>query len=141
MTDSGAALIAAVLSALGGLLVPAQRVEVAVPVGPPPPAITAPAGLHCPDFYFTAVRAGWVEGELAQVDRIMWRESNCAATSTHRNGNGSVDRGLMQINSVNLEFLADYGITADDLLTPEPNLKAARLLYERVGWRPWTPLP
>ena len=47
----------------------------------------------------------------------------------------------MQINDINLGWLARVGITADDLLDGNENLKAARLLYEQAGWSPWRPVP
>jgi hypothetical protein len=47
----------------------------------------------------------------------------------------------MQINDVNLGWLAQAGIKAADLLDGDENLRAGRLLYEQDGWSPWRPLP
>ena len=133
------ALVALMLSVLGGVTATEPAVRVSLP--PPAPTTTVPEGLRCPDWYHPAEAAGWSDDELPEVDRIMWRESKCEPATTHRNANGSIDRGLMQINDVNLAWLAPVGITADDLLVGSENLKAARLLYEQRGWSPWRPLP
>lgn len=133
-------IVGIIVAAILGVLQPAVRVDTRQ-VAPPPPAVTAPAGLHCPDFYFAALDAGWQPDEMAQLDRIMWRESMCTPTATHRNGNGTIDRGLLQVNSIHLGWLAAIGIGADDLLVAEVNLSAGHHLYERDGWAPWRPLP
>ena len=134
------ALVGAMLSMLGGVTASQRAVRVSVP----PLSVevtTVPSGLHCPEWYGPAATAGWSDDEIAQVDRIMWRESSCEQGATHVNANGTVDRGLMQINDINLGWLADVGVSADDLLVGGRNLQAARLLYEQLGWSPWRPLP
>lgn len=134
------AVVAAMLSILGGV----SATQPAVRVSLPPPSVvatTVPAGLHCPEWYRPAEAAGWTDDDLIHVDRIIWRESGCEQGATHVNANGTVDRGLMQINDINLGWLADVGITAGDLLVGGRNLQAARLLYEQHGWSPWRPLP
>jgi hypothetical protein len=130
------ALVALILSAMT-----ATQPAVRTSLPPPEPTTTVPAGLHCPDFYGAALDAGWATTEAPQLDRIMWRESHCTPTATHRNANGSIDRGLMQVNSIHLTWLAQYGIGPDDLLVASVNLTAARRLYEQDGWAPWRPLP
>ncbi len=50
------------------------------------------------------------------------------------NRNGSVDRGLMQLNSVHDHKLQAQGLDPWD---PEDNIAFARQLYESEGWRPW----
>ena len=133
------AVVVLMLSVLGGVTATERATRVSLP--PPSPATTMPEGLRCPEWYHPAQAAGWSDDDLGEVDRIMWRESKCEPTRTHRNANGSIDRGLMQINDINLGWLAQAGITADDLLVGTENLKAARLLYEQHGWSPWRPLP
>lgn len=49
---------------------------------------------------------------------IAWEESNNRPDARRTNTNGSVDYGLMQINSVHLEALARFGIGTDDLMVP-----------------------
>lgn len=50
------------------------------------------------------------------------------------NTDGSVDRGLMQLNSVHDKRLEALGL---DPWNPEHNLQFARMLYEANGWRDW----
>jgi hypothetical protein len=133
------AVVALMLSILGRVTATEPAVRVSRP--PAVPAPTVPAGLRCPEWYLPAEAAGWTDQELSEVDRIMWRESKCQPGTTRRNANGTIDRGLMQINDINLGWLARVGITADDLLDGNENLKAARLLYEQAGWSPWRPVP
>lgn len=50
------------------------------------------------------------------------------------NTNGSVDRGLMQLNSTHDARMDALGL---DPWNPEDNVAFARLLYDESGWRPW----
>lgn len=119
--------------------VPAVRLE--QPAPPDAPTIAAPlagpAGTHCRQHYATALAVGWPADQWRTLSRVMWRESRCNPGAVHRNRNRSVDRGLMQVNSVHLPWLADYGVSAADLSTADGSLTAALLLWERQGWRPW----
>ena len=56
---------------------------------------------------------------------IAWQESHDATTAKHVNNNGSIDYGLMQINSIHLPKLAQYGISADKLMNPCANVYVA----------------
>ena len=47
-----------------------------------------------------------------------------------KNSNGSWDAGLFQINSV-------HGYTVNHLMDLENNVKIARKIYDRQGWKPW----
>ncbi|WP_254367158.1 lytic transglycosylase domain-containing protein [Paraburkholderia sp. NMBU_R16] len=49
---------------------------------------------------------------------IAWQESHANANAIHRNANGSIDYGMMQINSIHLTTLARYGVSAGDLMNP-----------------------
>ncbi|KWE27761.1 lytic transglycosylase domain-containing protein [Burkholderia territorii] len=49
---------------------------------------------------------------------IAWQESRGHANALNHNANGSVDYGLMQINSIHLPTLAIYGIEKDALMEP-----------------------
>jgi hypothetical protein len=131
------ALMALMLSVLGGVTATERAVRVSVPP-PSTEATPIPEGLLCPEWYYPAAAVGWPDDEIARVDRIIWRESKCDPGATHVNGNGTIDRGLMQINDINLGWLADAGISADDLLVGSQNLKAARLLFVQHGWSPWS---
>ena len=72
--------------------------------------------------------ACWQEaGSRYQVDptllyAIARTESSLNPAASHRNRDGSIDIGLMQINSAWLARLAHYGITARDLWEPCTNI-------------------
>lgn len=56
---------------------------------------------------------------------IAWQESHNTPDATHRNANGSVDYGVMQINSIHLPKLAQYGISSSTLMEPCKNVYIA----------------
>ena len=108
-----------------------------------------------------ALQAGWQVDQLKQLREIALRESGCCPA---RAGGDIVDKdcnitgvaewshrsdsGLMQINGVHwLPNHPNYDglickqmqiCTQAPLLDALTNLKAARLLYERAGWQPWS---
>ncbi|SBV51260.1 Hpa2 protein [Xanthomonas bromi] len=49
---------------------------------------------------------------------IAWQESHDRADAIHRNNNGTIDYGKMQINSIHLRRLSSYGISRDALMHP-----------------------
>lgn len=115
----------------------------------------APAGSKCPQWFGTAMMAGWPEGDWSKLDRIMWGESRCRPEVHAHPGNGfprDDSRGLVQINtkagSGNRPFigpLVDWDW--DRLYDPHTNLWVARRMYDywqanswskRCGWWGWT---
>lgn len=56
---------------------------------------------------------------------IAWQESHNRADATHVNANGSVDYGVMQINTIHLPTLARYGIGREALMSPCKNIYIA----------------
>ena len=56
---------------------------------------------------------------------IAWQESHNRANATHLNANGSLDYGVMQINSIHLRELARYHIDRDTLMEPCRNVYIA----------------
>jgi hypothetical protein len=56
---------------------------------------------------------------------IAWQESRNRPDAMHVNANGSIDYGLMQINTVHLSALARYGIGKDALMSPCKNVYIA----------------
>jgi lysozyme-related protein Hpa2 len=56
---------------------------------------------------------------------IAWQESHANVTAVHRNRNGSVDYGIMQINSIHLPTLSRYGIDRNLLMDPCVNVYIA----------------
>jgi soluble lytic murein transglycosylase-like protein len=65
--------------------------------------------------------------------RTVYRESRCNPTARSR----TADSGLLQVNDVNLGWLAARNVTVDDLYTVPGNLYAGLLLWRAYGWRPW----
>ncbi|KLD76638.1 lytic transglycosylase domain-containing protein [Xanthomonas hyacinthi] len=49
---------------------------------------------------------------------IAWQESRGKPQAMHRNANGSVDYGQMQINSIHLPRLSHYGVSVRELMDP-----------------------
>lgn len=56
---------------------------------------------------------------------IAWQESHNHGDAVHKNDNGSTDYGLMQINSVHLPTLSQYGISSETLMEPCKNVYIA----------------
>lgn len=56
---------------------------------------------------------------------IAWQESHNRPEALHKNSNGSTDYGLMQINSIHLPVLAQYGISTSTLMEPCKNVYIA----------------
>ncbi|KVM73919.1 hypothetical protein WJ60_06285 [Burkholderia ubonensis] len=64
---------------------------------------------------------------------IAYFESHLNPSAFHRNENGTVDIGLMQINSVHLPELRKQGIDAKDLTKPQINADVgAAMLREHI---------
>ena len=56
---------------------------------------------------------------------IAWQESHNQPSAKHLNTNGTVDYGVMQINTVHLATLKRYGLTKEDLMQPCKNVYVA----------------
>ncbi|SMG37440.1 lytic transglycosylase domain-containing protein [Paraburkholderia susongensis] len=56
---------------------------------------------------------------------IAWQESHNRPDAQHKNANGSTDYGVMQINSIHLPVLAQYGISQGTLMEPCKNVYIA----------------
>ena len=56
---------------------------------------------------------------------IAWQESHNHPDAVHRNANGSTDYGVMQINSIHLPTLSQYGISTATLMEPCKNVYIA----------------
>jgi soluble lytic murein transglycosylase-like protein len=52
------------------------------------------------------------------LQAIAWQESHYHADAMHLNENGSIDYGLMQINTIHLRNLSRYGIGKEALMSP-----------------------
>jgi lysozyme-related protein Hpa2 len=76
-----------------------------------------PAGAYASVDCFAAAAAYQHVSPLV-LRAIAWQESHANANAIHLNTNGSIDYGMMQINSVHLPALSRYGISAADLMNP-----------------------
>lgn len=67
---------------------------------------------------------------------IMQAESRCVADKNNAglNYDGSVDYGLMQINSIHADMVSNLG----KLYIPEVNVGVAYKLYKAHGWTAWS---
>lgn len=77
--------------------------------------------------------------DAPKARRVVQAESSGNPTAQNTNRNGTVDRGLFQINSIHIPQLQKEGIisTETDLFDPVKNTKAALYLKNRDGWKPW----
>ena len=107
----------------------------------------ANAGGSCPQWEAVIRKAGLPVNEFSY---IAYRESGCRIRAINarydKNGkviwtlnkNGSIDRGLFQINSVHKQTVrAVCKGDLNELLTLPCNLKVAKYLYDRYGMTPW----
>lgn len=63
---------------------------------------------------------------------LAWQESRNRPDATHVNGNGSIDYGVMQINSIHLPELSRYGVDKVTLLEPCKNVYIAAWQLRRM---------
>lgn len=76
--------------------------------------------------------ATW-QGVHAGILRAIAIQENRRCDSTiHKNKNGSIDIGCMQINSIHLPELAAYAITNDSLLNPCTNIYVGARHYKKM---------
>ena len=110
----------------------------------------------CPQWWDTAIKAGWTIEQLPTLDYILHRESRCLnlAHNTTLNADKSTDIGLAQINDRSwclptrwypagyLQTLGKINY-CKDLFDPYLNLVAAKALYDYAektngnGFTPW----
>ena len=101
----------------------------------------------CPEYTKHIRKAGL---PVAEFDYVAKRESGCNPKAINArfnkkgkviwtlNRNGSIDRGLFQINSVHEQTVRKLcKSNLDALLTLDCNLKVAKYLYDRYGLVPW----
>ena len=70
-------------------------------------------------------------GESDNALKIAMCESSMNPLAVNdKNTNGSIDCGLFQINSI-------HGYDCEELKDVEFNVKVAKKLYDKSGWRPW----
>ena len=69
--------------------------------------------------------AAWHHVNADILRAIAWQESHNQPAAKHKNANGSVDYGVMQINTIHLATLKQYGIDRDTLMEPCKNVYVA----------------
>lgn len=102
---------------------------------------------RCPQWEYKFIEFG-LPVELFSY--IAWRESGCNERAINAkydkagnviwtlNKNGSIDRGLVQINSCWKSLTKQLcGTSLDGLLNVDCNLKVAKYLYDIDGAKPW----
>lgn len=87
------------------------------------------------DCFDAAAAYHHVNGNVLRA--IAWLESHNQPTAEHKNENGSVDYGVMQINSIHLAQWAHYGVDRAALMQPCKNVYVAawhlRHMMDRYG--------
>jgi soluble lytic murein transglycosylase-like protein len=81
------------------------------------------AGLARADCFDTAAAYQKVNPMILRA--IAWQESHNRPNALHKNANGSIDYGEMQINSIHLPALSRYGISREALMQPCKNVYVA----------------
>jgi soluble lytic murein transglycosylase-like protein len=66
--------------------------------------------------------AGWQHVNANILRAIAWQESHWRADAVHLNANGSIDYGVMQINTIHLPELARYNIGRNRLMSACENV-------------------
>jgi hypothetical protein len=97
---------------------------------------------QCQPAISAAVRAGWAIEHLSDLERVLWRESRCTPDAVNKNRNGTTDRGIAQINDVNVGHLVTAGVLdhPSQLFDMHTNVSAALVLHRRDGgFCSWTP--
>lgn len=110
----------------------------------PPTLARAVTAKHraCQHTLDVAFFVGWPKSALRELERITWRESRCQRLAKNHNRNGTVDRGVTQLNDVNFPYLEDRGVVSHPhhLFRLEANLKAALAVWQRdSGFCSWDP--
>ena len=107
--------------------------------------VTISASARCPQWWQTAVDAGWHESLLPTLDYLMWRESKCNPETLNADDPNGGSRGLVQINGFWTPWLASRGIVkrSEGLYGPYRNLRSALAIYNYAdtrygnGFGPW----
>jgi hypothetical protein len=120
--------------------------------------VAVAADARCPQWWDTAVAAGWDAADLADLDAVLWRESRCDETQNNSSDPNTVDGitgsvGLAQVNVFWVQgtkwypngYLQTVSVVsgAHDLYDPFLNLRAAKAIFDydkgegRCGWSAW----
>lgn len=89
---------------------------------------------EAPCSYGALIAKYFPQEQWSNTCRIMKAESEFDPNNTHNNTDGSIDRGLMQINSVHSKRVNG---DLESLFDPDTNVRIAREIWGEQGWSPW----
>ena len=116
------------------------------PVAPAPVAVTpAPVAVDlsgAPSDIVALIHQYFPASAWRAAEMIVWRESRFEPQVSHLNSNGTVDRGLFQLNDGGTlqNLLGQMGQSTQNVdlaFDPAWNVQAAALLFSQRGWQPW----
>lgn len=81
--------------------------------------------------------AGFPESEIGRMVCTARYESSLFERASNRNRNGSIDRGLFQINSVHLGSMRGCPTSAEPLFDAATNTRCAYAIWRAQGNRAW----
>jgi hypothetical protein len=82
-------------------------------------------------------QAGFAENTIGKMVCTAKYESSYYAKATNKNKNGSMDRGLFQINSLHIGKTKGCPSSGDALFNPETNAKCAMAVFKLQGVSAW----
>lgn len=112
-------------------VVPIKQVEQPKVVKP----VSAPVVIEGVEQWRSLVAKYFPSSQINNALRVMKAESGGTYDAEHQNRGGSVDRGLMQINSVHKDKV---GGDLQVLFDPEVNIRVASEIYKDSGWNAWS---
>lgn len=113
-----------------------------VPIATQPPKVVEPERQQtvkpvaqkkgCEAYKHLIAQYDW---DVSIATAVMRAESGCNPSATNKaNRNGSVDRGLFQVNSVHKAKVQSL----DDLYDPATNVSVAYRIHQSTGWQAWS---
>ena len=81
--------------------------------------------------------AGFAENTIGKMVCTAKYESSYYARATNKNKNGSMDRGLFQINSLHIGKTKGCPSSGESLFNPETNAKCALAIFKSQGIGAW----
>jgi hypothetical protein len=83
-----------------------------------------------------AIAEHFPEKDFSMAIKIAWCESRLNPSALNgSNTNGTADRGLFQLNDGGT--MQRLGVTSRMAFDPYHNARAAKILYDDRGWKPW----
>lgn len=107
-------------------------------------AVDLPIDTPCQEWAPLALKVGWPQEELVNVLEEMWQESRCLNIIPGNDRWNGGDHGLMQINEVWADEVANLFGSWERINDPEVNLAMALEIWRwheanrGCGWEPWS---